>query len=126
MSKTAKTLLTVLALAAVLAPSFALAQLTGPTNPVSGGAGVNLANLRDIITNIARFLIAISLVIAVIFIIWGGIKYMTAGSDATKAGDAKSTIFNGIIGALIVLAVGVILQTLSGFVTNIPGFFSTQ
>lgn len=89
-----------------------------PTVPVSGGPGVTLNEVENFIRRIANFLITVSLVIAVIFIVWGGIAYMMAGADETKAASAKSRIWNGIIGALVVLAVGVILQTLAGLVAR--------
>jgi len=46
-----------------------------------------------------------------------------AGDDAAKATAAKSRIVNGIIGALVVLAVGLILQTLAT-VVNWEIFFN--
>jgi hypothetical protein len=98
-------------------PVVVFAQLTAPTPPISG-QGFTLAEAQTIIQRIAQFMIAISLIIAVIFIIWGGIKYMAAGADATKASNARTIIFNGIIGALVVLAIGVIMQTLSGVIAR--------
>ena len=67
---------------------------------------------------IARFLIVVGVVLAVIFIVWGGIMYMVAGGDETKAEEAKSRIMNGVIGAAVVLAVGVILQTVAGLIAR--------
>ena len=67
--------------------------LSNPTSPLTGGA-VTLAEIQDRIEQIARFLIIIGVVLAVIFIIWGGIAYMFAGGDETKTGAAKSRIFN--------------------------------
>ena len=65
------------------------------------------------IDNIANFLLYVGAVLAVIFIIWGGITYMFAGGNSEKAEKAKTRIWNGIIGALIVLGVGVIINTLT-------------
>lgn len=127
MLKFLKPLLPVLMLALVLAPSFAVAQvdinLDTPSVPIEGDE-ITSDDLEGFIEDIANFIIGLSLVIAVVFIVWGGILWMTAGGDDTKASKAKSTILNGIIGALIVLAVGVILNTLSGFVANVATFFS--
>ncbi|MBI2064615.1 MAG: hypothetical protein HYT62_01015 [Candidatus Yanofskybacteria bacterium] len=108
--------------AMALMPMFVLAQLPLPTSPYSGTA-VTLSDIQDIIETIARFLILVSVVVAVIFIVWGGMMYMMAGDDAAKATAAKSRIVNGIIGALVVLAVGLILQTLAGLV-NWTVFFN--
>jgi phosphatidylglycerophosphatase A len=119
MSKISKTTLVVLAIAAVLMPVLVLAStaITTPTPPVTGTA-LTLANIEEIIRKVAQFLITVSVIIAVIFIIWGGVMYMAARGDDTKVEDAKKTIFNGIIGAAVVLGVGVILQTLAGLISR--------
>ena len=108
--------------AMALMPMLVLAQLPVPTSPYAGTA-VTLQDVRDVIETIARFLILVSVIVAVIFIVWGGMMYMMAGDDAAKATAAKSRIVNGIIGALVVLAVGLILQTLAGLV-NWTVFFN--
>ena len=101
----------------LLMPVLVMAALPNPTPPVSGGA-ITLAEIQDRIEQIAKFLIVVGVVLAVIFIIWGGIAYMFAGGDETKAGTAKTRILNGIIGAAVVLAVGVILQTVAGLIAR--------
>lgn len=122
MKNITKTVLTATTVAAVLMPILVLAvTLPTPTSPVTGGA-ISLAEMQQRIEQIAQFLIIVSVIIAVIFIIWGGIMYMAARGDEEKAGTAKTTIYNGIIGALVVLGVGVILQTLAGVISR--SFFS--
>lgn len=101
----------------VLAMPFFAFALNEPTPPISGNA-IDLSEIQRIIETIARFLIIVGVIIAVIFIIWGGIMYMTAGGDDAKAGDAKKRILNGVIGAAVVLGVGVILQTVAGLVSR--------
>ena len=110
------------ATAIALMPVLVLAQLPTPTSPYAG-TPITLSDVRSLIETVARFLILVSVVIAVIFIVWGGISYMMAGDDAAKAGAARSRIVNGIIGALVVLAVGLILQTLASLV-NWSSFFN--
>ena len=108
--------------AVILMPVLAMAQLPIPTNPVGTATGLTLSEIEQRIVDIAQFFIVISVIVAVIFIIWGGIKYVMAGDDAAKAGSAKTTILNGIIGALVILAVGIIMQTLANVVART--FFS--
>lgn len=119
MNKIGKTTLVALSVAAVLMPVLVLAgsTLNTPTPPTSGTA-LDLNEIENLIKKVAQFLIIVSVIIAVIFIIWGGIMYMAARGDTEKAGAAKTTIFNGIIGAAVVLGVGVILQTLAGLITR--------
>ena len=115
-----ETLFVIMTVFALLMPVLVFA-LTGPTQPLPG-QGVTLSEIEARIKQIAQFVIIVSVILAVIFIIWGGITYMTAGGDETKAGAAKTRIWNGVIGAAVVLAVGVILQTLAALITR--SFFS--
>ena len=101
----------------LLMPVLVFAALPNPDVPLQGGA-VTLAEIQDRITQIARFLILVGVVLAVIFIIWGGIAYMFAGGAEEKTTAAKERIKNGIIGAAVVLAVGVILQTVAGLIAR--------
>lgn len=101
----------------LLMPVLVLAALPNPAVPLQGGA-VTLSEIQERITQIARFLIVVGVVLAVIFIIWGGIAYMFAGGAEDKTTAAKDRIKNGIIGAAVVLAVGVILQTVSGLIAR--------
>lgn len=82
------------------------------------GQGVTLGELETLIGDIARFLVVISIIIAVIVIVLGGIMLMMARGNEEAAEKAKSTLKYGIIGALVVLGVGVILQTLAGVVAR--------
>lgn len=112
-----KVLLVALTLVVILMPVLVLAQLPVPQPPVTGDA-IDLNEIEDLIRRIAQFLIVVSVIIAVIFIIWGGVLYMVARGDETKATAAKTTILNGVIGAAVVLGVGVILQTLATLITR--------
>ena len=96
--------------------SMPLVSLAAVTLPA--GTGLDLNKIQALIETVANFLIIIGVIIAVIFIIWGGLKYMTARGDAKKADEAKEAIKNGIIGAAVVLGVGVILNTVAGLVTR--------
>ncbi len=106
----------------LLMPVLVLAVLPNPTPPLTGSA-VTLSEISDRISQIARFLIVVGVILAVIFIIWGGIAYMFAGGAEDKTTAAKERIKNGIIGAGVILAVGVILQTLAGLIART--FFNT-
>jgi hypothetical protein len=79
--------------------------------PVTG-TPITVSEIQQRIQDVAQFLIIVSMVIAVIMIVYGGIRYMLGSAEALKI------VRNGIIGAAIVLAVGVILQTVAGLVTR--------
>jgi len=119
-----KKLIALMTLVLFALPVLVFAQLPDPTVPVPApaGGGLTLTTFADWLNDIATFLITIGLVIAVIFIIWGGISYMAAGADEAKATAARTKIKNGFIGAVVVLGVGLILWTAS---TLISGQFFT-
>jgi type IV secretory pathway VirB2 component (pilin) len=97
-------------------PLLVFAQAPGVNLP--GGTELTLQKIQDILNTVANWLIVVGVVIAVIYIIWGGIKWMTARGDPTKVKEAKEAMKNGLIGALIVLGVGVIIRTLSAVVVR--------
>jgi len=104
---------------ALVLPALAMAD-----NVVPPGTPFNLRSIADSITAIARFMVYIGIAVAVIFIVWGGITYMTAGGDDTKLGTAKKRIIWGIVGAAIIIGVGVIINTLKQIATGgFQGFF---
>jgi hypothetical protein len=67
-------------------------------------AGLGDANLVDTIAQIIRIALGFLGVIAVVIILLGGFKWMTAGGNDDKVKDAKKLIFSGIIGLVIVLS----------------------
>ena len=116
--KIQKTTLVALTVIAVLMPVLVLAATLPVPTPPTAGEALDLDEIEDIVKRIAQFLIIVSVIVAVIFIIWGGVMYMAARGNEEQATAAKTTIFNGIIGAAVVLGVGVILQTLAGLITR--------
>lgn len=67
-------------------------------------AGLGEADLVDTIAQIIRVALGFLGVIAVVIILLGGFKWMTAGGEDTKVTEAKKLIFSGIIGLVIVIA----------------------
>ncbi|MDO8591369.1 MAG: TrbC/VirB2 family protein [bacterium] len=106
----------------IAAAMMAMPLVSLATVVLPGGDAFTLNNIESVIDRIATYLMVIGITIAVIYIIWGGIKYMTARGDAKAAEEAKGAIINGVIGAAVVFGVGVILRTVSGLVTRT--FFS--
>ncbi len=105
------------ALLMVLMPVVVLAQLPAPTVPTVSGTSLN--EIEIIINRIAQFFLVIGIILAIAYIIYGGILWMNAGSDEEKIKNAKLRMKQGVWGALIILAVGLILQTLAGVVTRV-------
>ena len=87
------------------------------------GQPITFDTLNSIMAQVARFVIVAGPILAIIYIVWGGITYMAAGSDTTKVTEARTRIKNGIIGAAVVLGVGVIINTIAGVIS---GYFFCQ
>lgn len=74
--------------------------------PVNTGLGGQLGNkdLRQVIGNVINVALSLLGVVAVVIILIGGFKWMTAGGSDDKVGEAKKMIFQGIIGLAIILS----------------------
>ncbi len=103
--------------AALLLPLMVLAVEVPGTN-LPGGTELTLQKIKDIIQTVANWMIIVGVIIAIIYIIWGGVMWMAARGDEAKVKSAKLSIRNGLIGAVIVLGVGVILRTVAAVVVR--------
>jgi hypothetical protein len=112
--KSLHTLIRIGTAAALFVPVVALA-LTAPTPPLTGEA-VTGTTIKTLINQVVQLLITVSVVVAVGFIIWGGLQYVRGKPD-----EGKETLKNGVIGVAIILGVGLILSTISRFVGNPTG-----
>ena len=59
-------------------------------------------NLNNLIAQIINIFSVIVGIIAVIMIIWGGLKFITAGGDSGRVTSARQTIIYALIGLIIV------------------------
>ena len=88
----------------LIAPTFAedVCSSSAP-NEVKEAAGCsgNKDALPTIITNILYVVIGVSGLIAVAYIIIGGVNYMTSAGDTSKLEKAKKTILYACIGLII-------------------------
>jgi len=76
-----------------------------------GGGGINARNL---VTSIMGWLTFVVGVISVVFIIIGGIRYITSGGDAEKVKKAKNTVLYACIG----LAVAILAGAIAAFINS--------
>ena len=83
-------------------------------NYVDGDNGLGLANQnsdpREMAVNIVKYLMTFLGIIAVVIILLGGFKWMTAGGNEDKVDEAKKLIIAGLIGLVIILAAFIIVQ----------------
>jgi hypothetical protein len=86
-----------------------------------GGRYVTLAKVFGAAINIV---LGIGIAITVIFLILGGIQYMTARGDQKAAQAARDSLTNAVIGFVVVLgalAIKVIIGNLAGQTVTDPG-----
>jgi len=74
--------------------------------------------VNNLIRTVVNFLSFIVGVVAVIMIIFGGLRYITSGGNDTSITSAKNTILYAIIGLIIVALAQVIVQFVLRKVTN--------
>lgn len=92
--------------ATIFAPALALAQFGDNTQ--SAGTllpgGNDAFNILGIISGILGVVIPILVTLAVIYVIWGVISYITAGDDDKQA-KAKATILHGVIALFVIVSI---------------------
>ncbi len=68
------------------------------------------ASFTQILGNILNWVLILAGAIAVIYLVYGGILYITASGDAEKATKGKTAVINAIIGIVIILLAIVIVN----------------
>ena|SRR3989344_4038400 len=100
----------VLTFALALAP-VALAQFTVPN---STGTGLpNNSSASSIILQIINIALGVAGLVAVLFLLVGGFRYITSAGNEETAEQAKKIITNAIIGIVIIILSFVIVRVIS-------------
>lgn len=107
--------------------SSAFAQNVNPCASIQSGfnklCNLSSNNLGAIVGAAVTFILIIAVLIALFFLIYGGIRWITSGGDKAKVESARGTIIAAIIGLVIAfLAFFILSLALSFFglsVTNL-------
>lgn len=83
----------------------------------------SLGNVTDLLHNVISLALLLAGGIAAIYIIIGGISYLTAYGNEEKASNAKKTITWALIGLLLIVLAEVFLAELWRFITPTPVTF---
>ena len=113
------------AILSAILPQFALAQsngfvglnindLVGLISPVVIQQNQNYTPLQIIVIAL-NILLLIGAVLAIFYLIWAGIKFITSQGDPTKTETARKQIYNTIIGIIVIVASYAIVQYVSKF-----------
>ncbi|MFZ5391262.1 MAG: Mbov_0395 family pilin-like conjugal transfer protein [Patescibacteria group bacterium] len=102
-------------------PAMALAQTNFGLDNLE--QDVNLGN-RDLVETIAQIInvvLGFLGVVAVIIILMGGFKWMTAAGNEEKVGEAKKLLGAGVVGLVIILAAFAIASFIINNLSNATG-----
>ena len=91
---------------------------TGPSNELANRYQ-SLGNILGVALNIVFW---VGVVISLIFVIMGGIKYATSGGDKVAAQEGKQTVTNAIIGFIVVIGFRALVEIVGRIigVNNVP------
>lgn len=76
------------------------------------GTPVTVDSLSLFVYDAIDLFMMLAAVITVGVFIWGAIQVIVSGGDAGKAGDGKKTMWYAVVGMIIILAVGIIINTI--------------
>jgi TRAP-type C4-dicarboxylate transport system permease small subunit len=71
----------------------------------------------DMLTNVMNIVVVIGVVAVLLYLIWGGIEWITSGGDKGKTESARNKITAAIVGLIILISAWAILM----FVQQILG-----
>jgi len=82
--------------------------LAAPTT-VSAPTGF-FSDIGSLINQILKFVMVISALLVFMYLIWGGIEWITSGGDKGKTESARNKITSAVIGLIVVASAFAILQ----------------
>lgn len=86
-------------------------DLSGVKGDVDAGFSFEFFDFaNNAVGSIINILLFLAAAAAVIYLIWAGIKYLTAGGDTKKAGEARTAIINAVIGLIVIVAAYTIIR----------------
>jgi len=101
-----------------LNPVTAFAQTninTCPTDQFNFLCSLTEGGFGGIIGGAVNILFVIAVVIALVFLIWGGIKWILSGGDKSAVESARNTIVAAVVGLIIVFLSYFILNVILNF-----------
>ena len=88
---------------AALLPFAAHAQTATTFSIESLDVGLGTADLKTTVVNIIRWVLGFMTLLAVVFIIYGGFMWLTAGGSEDRVEKAKQIITAAVIGLIVIL-----------------------
>jgi len=96
-----------------------LLAVAAPPDYTNVNAGKGYAeNMGTLISSVLSIVMVIALILVLIYLIWGGIGWITAGGDKGKTEEARNKITAAVIGIIILAAAWALVN----FVAYVLGF----
>ncbi len=107
----------------------AMPVLAADTSDVNNNAGLNPITVSDpntlsignVLSNIILWVLGFSAAVAVLFLIIGGLQYITASGNEKRAEAAKQTIMYAVIGLIVILLSFVIVGFIKANIGGVVG-----
>ena len=115
------TALTLGSIATLFAPAVAFAQQSiDPcvNNPDLTTCQTSTLQIGDALGTVIQFLFVIAVILALGFLVFGGIKWITSGGDKGGVEAARNTIIAAIVGLIVVFLAYVVLNLVLTFLTG--------
>lgn len=96
------------------------AYLDGVTDPHSGLCSPQITRLSDvwlIVAAIIEILLRVAAIVAVVFIVYAGINYITSQGEPEKTARARGTLVNALLGLAIAIMAAFIVTFIAGKIT---------
>lgn len=74
------------------------------SNEFQNETGLGERDPRAIVASVIRIILGFLGIVAVIIILLGGFKWMTAGGNEDKVAEARKLIISGVVGLVIIMA----------------------
>jgi uncharacterized protein YacL len=121
MKKSLATITTVAAYLTLALPAFAQVSVNPCPSGQGGGSnfsvlcGLNASKFGTVLSEVITIVLIAAAIIALFFLILGGIRWITSGGDKAKVESARNTIIASIIGLIIALLAFFIITIVLGF-----------
>jgi hypothetical protein len=87
----------------------------GGTIQVPPPPGFNITNIGTLISAAIGLALIIAALLVFVYLIWGGLQYITSGGDKGKTEEARARISAALVGLAIVAAAWAVIQIVGYF-----------
>ena len=91
------------------------AAAAAPDLSISKPAGVAITNIGTLIRGVVQGALLVSALLVFMYLIWGGIQWITSGGDKGKTQEARDRITAAIVGLAVVASAWAVMLIIQYF-----------